>query len=92
VAEIVGVDDEARASGRQRWKAYERAGHELLHHAGGWSAPPRAAEPSWCPAHRPASLFECPGMGIAWLVQAFGNGCFARQPRSSFAAVFLEYR
>jgi len=35
VAEIVGVDDEARASGRQRWKAYERAGHELLHHAGG---------------------------------------------------------
>lgn len=35
VAEIVGVDDEARASGRRRWKAYERAGHELLHHAGG---------------------------------------------------------
>lgn len=35
VAEIVGLDDEDQRAGRQRWKAYERAGYALVHHAGG---------------------------------------------------------
>lgn len=34
VAEIVGPGDDERRAGRQRWKAYEAAGHALTHHAG----------------------------------------------------------
>jgi DNA polymerase-3 subunit chi len=32
VIEIVAADDDDRATGRQRWRAYEAAGHAVTHH------------------------------------------------------------
>ncbi|EHR71538.1 DNA polymerase III, chi subunit [Burkholderiales bacterium JOSHI_001] len=33
VIEIVGPDDEPRRAARQRWRQYEAAGHQVVHHA-----------------------------------------------------------
>lgn len=38
VIELVGEDDEDRAAGRRRWRAYEAAGRPITHHRAGAAA------------------------------------------------------
>jgi hypothetical protein len=96
VAEIVGVDDEARASavaaGRPTSGPVTSCCTTLAAEPRARRGPPNLPG---APAHRPASLSDLPWHGDCVAVQAFGNGCFAPgQPgvQIDFATVFLEYR